>query len=100
MVALLVRDSAPVRQNSRRKNPEDLGEGYAEYISHLAEFVMKLAEKEPERTDVWPALLLECDSLSGPVWLATHAEKTVRVFNACAKGANEGSSRASPYVSG
>jgi len=56
------------------------GEGYGEYVGWLTEAVMKIADAEPDRTDVWNALLATSpgpgDSAYGR-WLGTHGDKAL-----------------------
>jgi len=60
---------------------------YQEYTDQLGNAVMRIAEQQPDRVDVWP-LLLACGSYSGESsftrWLATHADKTSDYFVAMA----------------
>jgi hypothetical protein len=64
------------------------GEAYGEYRSWLMEEVMKIADAEPDRTDVWRALLgaEPGDGYNAyGQWLGTHGDKTLPWLLAYAK---------------
>jgi hypothetical protein len=87
LVALLAQEPELIGREIGSENP---GEGYAEYEGQLQDTVAKIAEKDPERADVWP-LLATCyndgDTAFGR-WIATHADKTVGLIEPCAKSTN------------
>jgi hypothetical protein len=62
---------------------------YFEYLNAVVIDVLAIADKNPERTDVWPALFGYPDVL--PEWFATHGDRAASYFLAVANG------RKSPY---
>jgi len=90
LVALLAYESASLRQ-SIVGHRDYKGEGYSEYIARLLDSVVKIADKEPGRADVWPALIT-CDHSGDSAfgrWVAAHADKAVPFIKACAREAEE-----------
>ncbi len=79
LIALLSKEGEAVREAYREGIGASgkYGEGYSEYVARLGEVVMAIADKGPQRTDVWPALL---NSPYDPEsafarWLAGHGDK-------------------------
>ena len=81
LVDLLAREKGLIRPAFQEGagGPGD-GEGYAEYIGWLSGEVMKIAEAEPDRTDVWNALLAAYPGNGNTAygkWLGTHGDKAL-----------------------
>jgi hypothetical protein len=92
LVSLLARENDMVYQALRegRGAAAKYGEGYADYLGELGDVVMSIAEKQPDRTDVWPALLnspYDPDSRF-TAWLTTHSDKAAPILVAQATGAD------------
>jgi hypothetical protein len=64
------------------------GEGYSEYTAWLADAVARIAEREPDRSDVWPALLASGYDPESAFsrWLATHGDKAAPFLLETARG--------------
>ena len=81
LVDLLAKEKGLLRQALvSGGDPAYQNEGYGEYYAWLTGEVMKIADAEPDRTDVWRALLW-ADPGSGAsnygVWLGKHGDKTL-----------------------
>lgn len=97
LIALLAKEDDVVRE-AFREGPgasAKYGEGYSDYVAHLADIVMSISAKEPQRKDVWPALLNSpYDPESGLArWFSTHGDKTASFLLASATSGG-GSTRA------
>src|SRR5579863_4656949 len=57
LVDLLLREDQVLYEANRLGKLEDYGEGYGSYLGRLGDTVFLIAQKEPGRVDVWPALL-------------------------------------------
>jgi hypothetical protein len=94
LVALLLREEAP-NHGSPPGTPDpssgDDGD-YPRYLGALADTVAQIADKNPERTDVWSALVRSPYTPQSEFtrWLATHSDKTAPYFLAAAKGSVPG----------
>lgn len=94
LVALLAKEDDVVHE-AYREGPgasAKYGEGYAEYVARLGEVVMAIADKEPQRTDVWPALLnspYDPESAFAK-WLASRGDKATPFLLASAANGDAG----------
>ncbi len=80
LVSLLLRENILVRNAYLEGvgSSAKYGEDYSNYVAFLGDAVMRIADKNPQRTDVWPALL---NSPYDPesrfaVWLGSHGDKS------------------------
>jgi hypothetical protein len=97
LVALLLREETPApgppppppKPDARLDNDHYPASELAEYMDALVNTVMEIADREPQRSDVWPELLAVASyngsSIMMPLF-ARHAEQTASYFLAAAKG--------------
>lgn len=90
LVALLLKENAFRRQpEGAHPDPDDIDDGeFVQYTSSLSGTVQEIAEKNPERPDVWPALLGSAYGAPSDLtkFFAAHADKTASFFLAAANG--------------
>jgi len=89
LVALLLQEDEIVRSAflGGEGASAKYGESYSEYTAYLAGTVIEIADQEPERADVWPALLkapYDPESRGGR-WRASHGDKTANFLLASAR---------------
>ena len=90
LVSLLLKEDGITRAAFLEGNgaSSKYSESYSEYAAYLAGTVMEIAESDPDRADVWPALLnapYDPESKFGR-FLASHGDKTANFLLASAEG--------------
>jgi hypothetical protein len=109
LVALLLREKAPaVSAAAAPSGPDDSSDNdhdpdpnLAEYMDSLVRTVMEIADQEPGRSDVWPALLsvasYDGSSVMMP-WFVKHSDKVAPYFLAAANGSIPGLPRGGALI--
>jgi len=100
LVSLLLREESPNHGSPPGQPAGDYGEAFAEYVGHLTDTVRQIADKEPQRSDVWPALLTSSYNTQSAFarWLASHSDKTAPYFLALANALRPGPRSADALV--
>jgi hypothetical protein len=101
LVALLLSEKTPaLRPATGPSAPDDSSENdhdpnpdFVQYMDSLVHTVMEVADREPKRSDVWPALLavasFDGNSVMMP-WFARHSDQVAPYFLAAAKNSFSG----------
>ncbi len=102
LVALLLKENA-FRQTpaGAHPDPDDIDDGpFVEYVSSLEGTVQEIAQRNPGRADVWPALLGSGYGAPSELtrFFAAHADKTAPYFLAAAEGKVSGANKPDIFV--
>ena len=108
-MALLLREetpapgppAAPHEPDADLDNDHNPDPGLTQYMDSLVNTVTEIADKGPQRSDVWPGLLAAASYNGNSVMMplfARHADKTAPYFLAAARGSIPGGGRADALI--